>query len=121
MEILFHILRKNNTMGLLATPFTVIGVGRIVEIGDLNKIGENGNISSICVKVESERRRMSNGQQIVEHDHFWVQIWDTGADVFSDKAKIGDAMSFVGELRSKKGVITLKINKFEIYENTCSK
>jgi hypothetical protein len=44
-----------------------------------------------------------------------VQIWDTGADVFKDRAKVGDAMNFTGELRNKKGVVTLKINKFEIY------
>ena len=104
-------------MHMLATPLIVNGVGRIVEIGDLNKIGENGNISSINVKIESERRRMSGQNVIIEHDHFWVQIWDTGADVFKDKARVGDAMNFVGELRSKKGTITLKINKFEIYEN----
>lgn len=101
-------------MSLIATPFNVIGVGRILEIGDLNKVG---TVSSICVKLESERRRMSGANQLVEFDHFYVQIWDSGADVFNDRAKVGDAIAFTGELRNKKGAITLKINKFEIYED----
>jgi len=104
-------------MKMLATPFVVSGVGRIVEIGDMSKVGE---VNYISVKIESERRRMSGQNQLIEIDHFYVQIWDTGADVFRDRAKIGDAMNFVGELRNKKGMITLKINKFEIYENTSS-
>jgi hypothetical protein len=102
-------------MSMLATPFLVSGVGRIIDIGDLNKVGD---VNTISVKIESERRRMSGQNQLVEVDHFYVQIWDTGADVFKDRAKVGDAMNFVGELRNKKGVVTLKINKFEIYENT---
>ena len=100
-------------MQLLTTPFIVNGVGRIIEIGDLNKVGE---VNTISVKIESERRRMSGVNQIVETDHFYVQIWDTGANVFNDRAKVGDAMNFVGELRNKKGMVTLKINKFEIYK-----
>ena len=102
---------------MLATPFVVTGVGRIIEIGEYQKIGD---VNHVSVKIESERRRMSGQNQLVEIDVFYVQIWDTGADVFRDRAKIGDAMNFVGELRNKKGMITLKINKFEIYENTCS-
>jgi single-stranded DNA-binding protein len=99
-------------MQMLATPFIVNGVGRIVEIGDLNKVGD---VHTISVKLESERRRMSGSNQIIETDFFYVQLWDTGADVLKDRAKIGSAMNFVGELRNKKGVISLKINKFEIY------
>jgi hypothetical protein len=99
-------------MSLIATPFVVVGVGRIIEIGELNKVGE---VNTISVKIESERRRMSGANQIIEHDSFFVQIWDTGADVFKDRAKVGYAMNFTGELRNKKGVVTLKINKFEIY------
>lgn len=99
-------------MQLLATPFIVSGVGRILEIGDLNNVGA---VNTISVKLESERRRMSGANQIIEHDNFYVQIWDTGANVFKDRAKVGDAMNFVGELRNKKGMVTLKINKFEIY------
>lgn len=99
-------------MQLLATPFIVSGVGRILEIGDLNNVGA---VNTISVKLESERRRMSGPNQIIEHDNFYVQIWDTGANVFKDRAKVGDAMNFVGELRNKKGMVTLKINKFEIY------
>lgn len=100
-------------MQLIATPFVVNGVGRILSIGDLNKIGE---VSTISVKIESERRRMSGQTQIIETDHFYVQIWDSGANVFNDRAQVGDSMNFVGELRNKKGMITLKINKFEIYK-----
>lgn len=100
-------------MQLIATPFIVNGVGRILSIGDLNKVGD---VNTISVKVESERRRMSGQTQIIETDHFYVQIWDTGANVFKDRAAIGDSMNFVGELRNKKGMITLKINKFEIYK-----
>ena len=100
-------------MQLLATPFIVSGVGRILEIGDLNVV--NNNVSTISVKLESERRRMSGPNQIIEHDNFYVQIWDTGTDVLKDTAKVGNAMNFVGELRNKKGMITLKVNKFEIY------
>ena len=100
-------------MQLIATPFVVNGVGRILSIGDLNKIGE---VSTISVKIESERRRMSGQTQIIETDHFYVQIWDSGANLFNDRAQVGDSMNFVGELRNKKGMITLKINKFEIYK-----
>lgn len=100
-------------MQLLATPFVVNGVGRIVEIGDLATVG---SVHTISVKLESERRRMSGSNQIIETDFFYVQLWDTGADVFKDRAQIGDAMNFVGELRNKKGILTLKINKFEIYK-----
>lgn len=101
-------------MQLLATPFIVTGVGRIIDIGDLNTVGDG--VHTISVKLESERRRMSGSNQIIETDFFYVQLWDTGADVFKDRAKIGDAMNFVGELRNRKGVLTLKINKFEIYQ-----
>lgn len=100
-------------MQLIATPFVVNGVGRILEIGDLNTVG---SVHTISVKLESERRRMSGGNQIIETDFFYVQLWDTGADVLKDRAKVGSAMNFVGELRNKKGMITLKINKFEIYK-----
>lgn len=100
-------------MQLIATPFIVNGVGRILSIGDLNKVGD---VNTISVKVESERRRMSGQTQIIETDHFYVQLWDTGADVLKDRAKVGSAMNFIGELRNKKGMITLKINKFEIYD-----
>jgi len=100
-------------MQLLATPFVVNGVGRILEIGDLNTVSD---VHTISVKIESERRRMSGPNQIIETDNFYVQIWDTGADVFKDRARVGDAVNFVGELRNKKGMVTLKINKFEIYQ-----
>lgn len=100
-------------MQLIATPFVVNGVGRILEIGDLNTVG---NVHNISVKIESEHRRMSGSNQLIETHPFYVQIWDTGADVFKDRAKVGSAMNFVGELRNKKGMITLKINKFEIYD-----
>lgn len=100
-------------MQMLATPFTVTGVGRILEIGDLNVVS---NVNTISVKIESERRRMSGPNQIVETDHFYVQVWDSGASVLKDRATVGDSMHFFGELRNKRGMVTLKINKFEIYK-----
>ena len=97
---------------MLATPFNVNGVGRIIEIGDINDVG---NTRTVSAKLESERRRMRGAEQIVETDQFYVQFWDSGANVFSDGAKVGDSIHFNGELRNRKGMISLKINKFEVY------
>ena len=97
---------------MLATPFNISGVGRIIDIGDMNDVG---NTNTVNAKLESERRRMRGTEQIIETDHFYVQFWDSGANVFKDGAKVGDSIHFTGELRNKKGMISLKINKFEIY------
>jgi len=52
---------------MLATPFNVNGVGRIIEIGDINDVG---NTRTVSAKLESERRRMRGAEQIVETDQF---------------------------------------------------
>ena len=96
----------------LATALTFIGVGRILEVGELTKVND---VSTISAKLECERRRSSNNENIITTDVFWVRIWDTGANVFRDKAKVGDSVSLTGELRNQRGMLELKVNKFEIY------
>lgn len=98
----------------LATTLTFVGVGRILEIGDLSEVN---NTKTISVKIECERRRSVGHESIVSTDIFWIRIWDTGADVFKDKAKVGNSVSLVGEIRNQRGMFDLKVNKFEIYED----
>jgi single-stranded DNA-binding protein len=102
---------RNKLMGL-ATALTFVGVGRILEIGDLSEVN---NTKTVSVKIECETRRSSGGENIVSPHVFWIRIWDTGANVFKDKAKPGDSVSLVGEIRNQRGMFDLKVNKFEIY------
>lgn len=98
----------------LATALTFVGVGRILEIGDLSEVN---NTNTISAKIECETRRSSGGENIVSPHVFWIRIWDTGANVFKDKAKPGDSVSLVGEIRNQRGMFDLKVNKFEIYSS----
>ena len=96
----------------LATALTFVGVGRILEIGELTEVNGTNTISA---KIECERRRSSGSENIITTDVFWIRIWDTGANVFRDKANVGDSVSLTGELRNQRGMFDLKVNKFEIY------
>lgn len=101
------------------TPLKTYGMGKVIEIGELI---DNNSSKCLSVKIEFHRRRNSGDSLVIESDNIWVKIFDTGADVFKDKARVGDNVFIDGECRIKRGLFEVKVNKFEIYnENTSSK
>ena len=102
-----------------STPLKCIGMGKVVDKGELM---ETNGVKCISAKIEFQRRRNNGKEVISEIDNIWIKIFDSGADVFNDKANIDDMVFIDAECRIKRGLFEIKVNKFEVYnnENTCS-
>lgn len=97
----------------MKTRLVFSGVGEILDKSALTKVN---NVSTIGLRVSTERSRNSADGKVSEEDVFNVRFWATGADVINNGAEVGDTIWISGELRHKQG-IELKVNHFEIYKD----
>lgn len=103
--------------GNFCTGLKFNGVVEVVDIGELKTFK---NSSYIEIKVQTTRRRMSNGQKIYDHDTAYLKSWSTSAEYINKHLSVGDIIEVYGELRGNFPNVDLRITKFEILTPTDS-
>ena len=97
------------------TPVEIRGTVEVLEIEELKAFHNNKNIK---VKVRAVRRRMHNGEKIMDYDSCYIKFWASAAEYVAEHLSVGDIIYVTGELRGNYPNIDLRATKFEVLTPT---